>query len=219
MMGRAPLIDYLSDRAAAALERFEEFQDLLLRARGEREFSVGEVVRPNGERYVASFSEKLSYQDPTIEADWLKTCPKYRRHCKSFIPDRRARLWPLNDETGKVDFDNEISPGKLFFRSFERADFILRDFELLYVASGVIQQREVDKEDGELGPLYDKRLLGVATFQPMNIINFSRTREESAHLKDQSAFDTTAVYQLQRALGIGVWDWRDDPRGMDPPRE
>ena len=105
----------------------------------------------------------------------------------------------------------------MFFRSFERADFILRGFELLYVATGVIRQTKIGDEDGEPGQLilkYDKKLVGAAVFQSMNIIDFSRTKEESSRLKEQSAFDTTSVYRLQKALGIGTWDWRDDPRGM-----
>ena len=212
------LIDWAAERRAERAQRFEELMDQLRQAPKEREFFVGDVVRPtSGSIYIAWISEKSVIQDASIETEWLASCPKYRRHNKSFIPDRRARLWRLDEETSKVE--EEISAGKLFFRSFERADFILRGFELLYVATGVIRQTKIGDEDGEPGQLilkYDKKLVGAAVFQSMNIIDFSRTKEESSRLKEQSAFDTTSVYRLQKALGIGTWDWRDDPRGMSP---
>lgn len=208
---RKPLIDYAQDRREEGAERWFDLQEALRRV-APRYYSVPQVVGdPGRDRFIVALSQNVT-SDPAVEKAWLATCPPGRRFYKAFVPERHATLFQVDQETGQV---NAEPLGKqLFYRRIGEVEFIIKAFEILFISTAVIQQREVNPDGSGLRKLYAKELLGCVTFGRIVEVDFSWTVEEARRRSEIHSYDQQPAYRLLKAIGVET-DARFDPRGVE----
>jgi hypothetical protein len=197
-----------------ALARWEEFAQHLARAQGEPEYSGGELLKVRGqERYVIVPGAVPVTFDPTIERDWLQTCPRGWRSLWAFAPERKAKVFPLNVETGEVDWGNEVSPGKLFYKNIGGNEpLVIQGYKIVMASPWIAKQRKVDDGNGGMRNLFAKELIGAFVFGWISIeFGWSPDDQERYHQR----WDETHAWKLTKALKCG-FDSREDPRGPVP---
>jgi hypothetical protein len=217
------MIDYAADRAAAGLDRWANFQELLHRLHTSDVVTAGKYLETSGdEMYVGALSEKTFINKGDFRGmEWIRTCPRRPdgggfRHVAGFEPTRALQLWPLHqaeDGTNSIGKD-ELWPHKLFCFSLlplknvhEGGMLVVRGYTVFATITGVVRGKP-------------RALNGIAIFRLLRApIHFDITPDEEERMQKDCMTQEWYPRKVAKALDVEQ-KLTVDPRGMDPlPRK